>query len=136
MEVSDNLWKIVEPLLESFKRRRPGGSLPTDFRTIFNGILFLLKTGCQWHMIPIKYGSKSVLHEHFQKWVNAGVFEKLFNMNLEEYDELRGIKWEWQSMDGTIIQAPTKQKGGLLHLRRDLERTQQTEEEVEQKSIS
>ena len=107
-DVSDELWERIEPLLEPFKRTRSGGSKPLAFRVIFNGILYLLKTGCQWEMIPKCYGSKSTIHEHFQKWVRAGIFDEIFRLNLLEYDELRGIEWEWQSMDGSLIQAPTR----------------------------
>lgn len=111
-EISDKLWKELVPILKPFERKHPGGSKPIGFRRILNGIFFQLKTGCQWDMIPRKYGSKSTIHEHFQRWARAGVFDKIFEMNLKEYDELKGIEWEWQSMDGTICQAPTNQKGG------------------------
>jgi len=67
-EMSDNFWIMVAPLFEPFKRVHPGGSKPIPFRTILNGILYLMKTGCQWDMIPRCYGSKSTLHEHFQRW--------------------------------------------------------------------
>jgi len=111
-EIPDELWEKIEPILEPFKRTKPGGSKPLPFRKIMNGILYLLKTGCQWNMIPGCYGSKSTIHEHFQRWVNAGVFDKVFNDCLKEYDEYKGINWEWQSMDGALVQAPVRQKGG------------------------
>lgn len=107
-DVSDKLWEKIEPLLESFKRAHSGGSKPLSFRVIFNGILYLLKTGCQWAMIPKCYGSKSTIHEHFQKWVRAGIFDEISRLNLLEYDELQGIEWEWQAMDGSLVQAPTR----------------------------
>ncbi|MBF0615126.1 MAG: transposase, partial [Magnetococcales bacterium] len=56
-EISDDLWSRIDPLLEPYKRKRPGGSPPIPFRNIFNGILFQLKTGCQWDMIPRCYGA-------------------------------------------------------------------------------
>lgn len=111
-EIPDNLWEKIKPLLEPFKRTFPGGSKALLFRAILNGIFFLLKTGCQWNMIPRCYGAKSTIHEHFQRWVSAGVFDKIFQLNLEEYEESKGIAWEWQSMDGTLIQAPVRQKKG------------------------
>lgn len=111
-ELSDKFWEQVEAILEPFKRTRSGGSTPLPFRTILNGIFYLLKTGCQWDMIPKCYGSKSTIHEHFQKWVSAGVFDQIFQMDLEEYEEVKGIDWDWQSMDGCLLQAPTRQEGG------------------------
>lgn len=111
-EISDEFWNMVEPLLEPFKRTRPGGSPSLPFRNIFNGILYLLKTGCQWDMIPRCYGSKSTIHEHFQRWATRGVFDTVFQYSAEKYEELQGIEWAWQSMDGGIVQAPTRQAGG------------------------
>ncbi len=111
-ELSDKFWEQVEPILEPFNRTRSGGSTPLPFRTILNGIFYLLKTGCQWDMIPKCYGSKSTIHEHFQKWVSAGVFDQIFQMDLEEYEELKGIDWDWESMDGSLLQAPVRQEGG------------------------
>ena len=107
-EMSDVFWKKVEPLLDSFKRKKSGGSPPLDFRIILNGIFYVLKTGCQWNCLPQFYGSKSTVHEHFQKWVSAGVFAEIFRLNAEEYQELNGIKWEWQAMDGALVQAPVR----------------------------
>lgn len=111
-EISDQFWEIVEPLIEPFRRTKPGGSPPLPFRKILNGIFYLLKTGCQWDMIPRCYGSKSTIREHFQRWTAGGVFDMLFQLSAEEYEELRGIGWTWQSMDGGIVQAPTRQTGG------------------------
>jgi hypothetical protein len=47
-----------------------------------------------------------VAHARFQKWVKAGVFLKFWQAGLGEYDELRGIDWKWQSMDGAMTKAP------------------------------
>ncbi|MFZ1492957.1 MAG: transposase, partial [Candidatus Competibacter denitrificans] len=93
-EISDDFWNRVELLLEPFKRKKPGGSPPLAFRRILNGIFHLLKTGCQWGYLPTCYGSKSAVHEHFQRWVHAGVFAKMFRLSVEGYQELNGIEWE------------------------------------------
>lgn len=107
-EISDEFWAKVEPLLEPFKRKKSGGSPPLEFRRIVNGIFYLLKTGCQWAYLPSFYSSKSTIHEHFQKWVHAGVFAEIFRLSAEEYQELTGIDWEWQAMDGALMQAPVR----------------------------
>ena len=62
-ELPDELWAQLEPLLDPFKRKRSGGSAPISSQNIMNGIIFRLKTGCQWSMIPRSYGSKSAIHE-------------------------------------------------------------------------
>jgi hypothetical protein len=43
--------------------------------------------------------SHSTAHDRFQEWVEADVFLKLWQIGLEKFDELKGIDWEWQSMD-------------------------------------
>ena len=42
----------------------------------------------------------------FQEWLAAGFFEKIWSKGLEQYDELEGIGWEWQSLDGCMVKAP------------------------------
>jgi transposase len=108
-EVSDRFWEQAEPLLEPFKRRRTGGSKPLEFRRVMNGIFYVLKSGCQWSLLPPCYGSKSAVHEHFQRWAAGGVFAALFRLGAEKYEELCGFEWAWQSMDGSLVQAPVRQ---------------------------
>ena len=73
-DVPDEFWAKVEPLLPKHVRSPKGGRPPTPHRTIFNGILYVLRTGCQWKMLPREYGSGSAAHEHFQKWTRGGDF--------------------------------------------------------------
>lgn len=47
-------------------------------------------------------GTSSTVHERFQEWERAGFFERLWEAELAEYDELEGIEWEWQSVDGVM----------------------------------
>ncbi|MBK8534895.1 MAG: IS5 family transposase [Candidatus Competibacteraceae bacterium] len=107
-EISDAFWNPVDPLLDPFKRKKSEGSPPVEFRCILNGIFSLLKTGCQWGHLPPCYGSKSTVHEHFQRWVQAGVFAEIFRVYAEEYQEAHGIEWTWQAMDGALMQAPVR----------------------------
>lgn len=109
-DISDELWAIAEPLLEPFKPTRPGGAAGTPYRVLLGGMLYQIKTGCQWDMIPNQFGKKSTIHEHFQRWVAGGFFDQLFISCADEFDELQGINWEWQAQDGTLLQAPTRGK--------------------------
>ena len=49
---------------------------------------------------------RSTAHRRFQHWVRAGVLAKLWQQGLTDYDELKGIDWRWQSMDGAMTKAP------------------------------
>ena len=69
--------------------------------------MYVLRTGCQWKMLPKEYGSGSTTyHRRFQEWVGKRVFEKLWIRLLEIYDDIRGIEWEWQSLDCVSVKAP------------------------------
>lgn len=71
-----------------------------------NGILYVLQTGCQWKAMPREFGSGSAIHAYFQEWVQLGVFEELWRLALEEYDDLKRIDWKWQSLDGAMNKSP------------------------------
>lgn len=112
-DVPDAFWVTVEPLLPSPRPKRRGRR-PLDQRRVLNGILYVLRTGCQWKMLPREYGSGSSGHRYFQAWARTGVFRKLWRRCLAQYDDLKGIDWRWQSLDSVTIQAPVKGpvKGG------------------------
>jgi transposase len=71
-----------------------------------DGIFYVLRTGCQWKAAPREFGSGSSLHRYFQEFVRRRVFHKLWKYLLRRYDELRGIQWKWQSLDGSMTKAP------------------------------
>ena len=48
-------------------RSRPAGGPPTGGRAL-NGIIFRMRTGCQWEQLPRKFGPKSTVHDWFQRW--------------------------------------------------------------------
>ena len=106
--VSDELWARIEPLLPPGKPHPLGCHNPrVENRRAFDAILFVLRTGCQWNALNATgLCSSSSAHRRFQEWVDAGVFSQLWALGLQEYDELKGLAWDWQSMDGAMTQAP------------------------------
>jgi hypothetical protein len=50
--------------------------------------------------------AKSTAHDRFVEWVEAGVFVKLWQAGIEQFDELKGIDWSFLSMDGAMTKAP------------------------------
>lgn len=82
-EVSDEFWAIVEPLiparkrddLKAYTRRSGGGRKPLAPRKVFEGIVYVLRTGIQWKALPReRFGSPSSIHKYFQQWERAGFF--------------------------------------------------------------
>ena len=105
-QISDALWERIAPLLPNYNRSCKGGRPRLPLRNVATGILYVLRTGCQWKAMPVQFGSGSAIHAYFQEWVEAGVFHHLWRLALEEYDDLQGIDWEWQSLDGAQTKAP------------------------------
>ena len=108
-QVSDELWTVFEPLLpKHVNTHRFGGGRPrVPDRICANGIFYVLRTGCQWKALDqTGLCSGSTAHARFQEWVEAGVFLKLWQAGLEQYDEVHGLDWSWLSMDGAMTKAP------------------------------
>src|SRR5882724_6705936 len=114
-EVSDAFWKRVEPLIperssapvDKKRRRKPGGGRkPKAARLVFEAIVYVLRTGCQWKALPAeRFGNASAIHKRFLEWEQAGVFRALWQAGLAEYDDMEGIAWQWQSIDGALVKA-------------------------------
>lgn len=104
--VPDSLWERIEPLLPAEKPKPRGGRPRAPARQCMDGIFFVLRTGCQWKALPRCFGPASTVHDRFQEWRRAGVFQKLWPAGLAEYDQRVGLDWEWQAMDGAMTKAP------------------------------
>jgi putative transposase len=103
----DDLWTRMKPLLPSMKRSPLGGRPPRkDLRPIADAIFYKMRTGCQWNAIPRSFAPSSTVHDYFQRWVVSGIFERLWELALSEYDDLQGIAWKQQSLDVAIVKAP------------------------------
>ena len=72
---------------------------------MLNAIIFRMRSGCQWDQLPERFGPKSTVHDWFQRWVEAGVFERIWAVLVAECDELGGVQWEWQSADAMLGKA-------------------------------
>ena len=105
-QIPDALWERIDLVLPIYNRSRKGGRPRLDMRNVVTGIFYVLATGCQWKAMPKQFGSGSAIHAYFQEWVECGVFEELWQLALTEYDELKGIDWKWQSLDGAMTKSP------------------------------
>ena len=105
-QIPDELWERIKPLLPAPKPKKKPGRPRMDDRKAMTAIFYVLRTGCQWKALPRSLGAPSTVHDRFQEWRKAGVFEKLWRAGVLEYDAKIGLDWEWQSMDGAITKAP------------------------------
>ena len=96
------------PLIPEPPRRRSKGGRPfiSKIKPIADGIFYKLRTGCQWNAIPRCFGASSTIHLYFQRWVELGIFEKMWEVALEEYDDLVVVAWKHQSIDTSTVKSP------------------------------
>jgi putative transposase len=105
--IPDDLWSLIAPILGPEKAPGTRGRPATRFRVVFEAVVYLAKTGCQWQALPRQhYAPPSTIHGIFSQWVKAGLFKRAWQVLLEHYDQQLGIKWKWQSLDGAITKAP------------------------------
>ena len=107
--VTEELWAVLHPLLpKPVNSHRFGGGRPrVPDRQCADAIFYVLRTGCQWGALDATgLCPHSTAHDRFQHWVAAGVFLKLWQAGVEHFDELRGVDWNWLSMDGALTKAP------------------------------
>lgn len=107
--VSDKLWAVLQPLIpKQVNPHRFGGGKPrTPDRRCADAIFYVLRTGGQWGALDATdLCPHSTAHDRFQHWGAAGVFLRLWQTGVEQFDELKGLDWQWLSMDGAMSKAP------------------------------
>ena len=76
-DVTDEQWALIEPLIPPAKH---GGAPRTvNIRLVFNTILYVNKTGCQWAMIPTDLAKRSTAFDYFSAWKKDGTWQKLLD---------------------------------------------------------
>jgi putative transposase len=70
--LTEKQWQVMENILDSKKRKRKH-----SLREIFDAISYLLKTGCQWRMLPSDFPKWQLVYYYFDRWKNDGTFEEL-----------------------------------------------------------
>jgi len=108
-ELPDELWARIEVWIPQHKRNPKGGRHRIDNRRVMSGIVYRLRTGCQWDALPSEFGSGSTCYRRFVQWEKTGVFKMAHVETLLYYDGKVGIDWEWTSLDSASVKAP---KGG------------------------
>jgi transposase len=108
-DIPEEVWQRTRVWIPKRARSPKGGRPPNDDRKVFCGIVYKLKTGCQWDAIPREFGSGTVCYQRFQHWRAVGVFHMLHVEMVLYYDQQVGVDLSWCSLDSATIKAP---KGG------------------------
>jgi transposase len=104
--IPDELWDEFKKIIPREKPSKTVGRPIVKYRLVLDGILYVLRTGCQWKMLPKEYGSGSTCHRRFQEWNKLDIFKKMWIKLLKVYDKEVGINWTWQSIDSISIKSP------------------------------
>ena len=105
--VSDELWELVEPLLPVIERSPKGGRPPVGNREALAGVLFVLRTGIPWQMLPQEMGCGSGMTcwRRLRDWQEAGVWSRLHRLLLEELNAADRIDWSRAVVDSSSVRA-------------------------------
>jgi transposase len=105
--VSDELWNTIESLLPEEPPKPQGGRPRVDDRAALAGIIFVLKSGIPWEMLPQEMGCGSgvTCWRRLREWQEAGVWERLHKVLLDRLGEADRIDWERASLDSASIPA-------------------------------
>ena len=107
--IDDAIWARLEPLIP---RRRPRrghrhGRTPIPDRAILTGILFVLRSGIPWQMLPRQMGcgSGSTCWRRLVRWQRAGVWQRLHEVLLAKLQEAGQIDWSRAVVDSASVRA-------------------------------
>ena len=73
-DVSDDEWEFLLPYLTLMRDDAPQRS--HDLREVYNALRYVVKTGCQWRMLPHDFPDWTVVYQQARRWIDAGVFEQ------------------------------------------------------------
>src|SRR5215216_5440648 len=105
--VSDELWALVAPLLPPEPPKPKGGRPRISDRAALTGIIFVLKSGIPWEMLPQELGCGSgvTCWRRLRDWQAAGVWERLHEMLLNWLGDEAAIVWSRASLDSLSVRA-------------------------------
>ncbi len=111
--VPDDLWQAIEPLLPPQRPKPKGGRPRAPDRSALAGILFVLRTGIQWHEVPAELGCcGKTCWRRLGEWHAAGVWAGLHRVLLERLDDAGQLDWSRAALDSASLAAKGVPKSG------------------------
>jgi transposase len=105
-KLTDQQWKKIEKLLPKPKSGKKGGRPWADNRKVFEGILWILRTGAPWADLPKRYPSPSTCWRRLKLWEEQDIWLDAWRSFLSELDEKGQLDWSESFVDGSF--APAK----------------------------
>lgn len=109
-KLTDERWGKIAALLPKSKIGKEGGRPRADNRKVFEGILWVLRTGTPWGELPKEYASASTCWRRLKEWEEQDVWLRAWRTLLSELDKNEQLDWSEAFVDGSF--APAK-KGAL-----------------------
>jgi len=76
-DLTDEEWAVVEDCLRGEEEMGAGRPLEVELRRVWDAILYLNKTGCQWAYLPHDFPPRTTVNYHYTKWMTNGLFERV-----------------------------------------------------------
>ena len=106
MDLTDAQWELIAPLLPRYQRRKDGRGRPRkDLREVWNGVLWILRTGAQWADLPDRYPPYQTCHRYFQEWCRDRTLKRILHTLAEDLYQRGGIDISEAFIDGTFAGA-------------------------------
>lgn len=107
--IDDELWSLIEPLLpaQAPRNRRYAGRKPTPDRAVLTGIVFVLRSGIAWNLLPQEMGcgSGTACWRRLAKWQEVGVWQRIHETLLAELRRRGEIDLTRALVDSSSIRA-------------------------------
>lgn len=104
--VSEELWEAVEPLLPPEPAKPKGGRPRVAARAALSGIIYVLKSGIPWRMLPEEFGCSGVTcWRRLRDWQKAGLWRELLQVLRDRLGSEGRIDWSRASLDSASIPA-------------------------------
>jgi putative transposase len=107
--LSNSQWQITSKFLDIERKRK------YDLKEIVNAIMYLVKTGCQWRMLPADFPNWKVVYYYFTDWKNRGIYQQIHDALVEKLRVVSGKKKEptaaiidAQSVKATLVSCESK----------------------------
>ena len=104
--VSEELWEVIGPLLPAESPKPKGGRPWLPDRAVLAGIVYVLRSGIPWRMLPEEFGCSGVTcWRRLRDWQQAGVWRKLHRTLLDKLGKVGLIDWSRACLDSASVPA-------------------------------
>ena len=108
-DLSNSQWQIISKFLDLKRKRK------YDLREIINSVLYLVKTGCQWRLLPHDFPNWQIVYYYFNTWKKSGLIQQIHESMVEKTRQLEDKEKQptagiidSQSVKSTLVSSESK----------------------------